>query len=179
MWRRANPQRTDGAVHCPASELPWGEPPCLRHPAGMEASGTNTRMGNKVERRTNNDKHRDKHVDKDAHGRGVVSREDEVGLRFYKRFFQADFCFGRSVSGARLTALGARLHTPCLERLVLIFINAAVLTDWISLSCSRNYSGYCQPQFLFKAVFRFCNIISPHRYMLLWLPNHLHRCVWL
>lgn len=35
----------------------------------------------------------------------------------YAIFFQADFCFGKytgSVSGARLTALGARLHTSCL-----------------------------------------------------------------
>lgn len=83
----------------------------------MEASGTKRRMGNKVERRTNNDNHRDKHVDKETHRGGVVSREDEVGLRFYTQCFQADFCFGKytgTVSGARLTALGARLHTSCL-----------------------------------------------------------------
>lgn len=75
-------------------------------------------MGDNVagERRTDNDKHHAKHVDEDTR-RGVVHREDEVGLRFYMQYFQADFYFGKhatSVSGARLTALGARLHTSCL-----------------------------------------------------------------
>lgn len=67
VWMRANPHRTNCNVHCPASELGWREQPCLPHPGITEASGAKRRMGNKVERRTNNDSHRDKHVEKEPH----------------------------------------------------------------------------------------------------------------
>lgn len=52
------------------------------------------RMGDNVDgrRRTNNDKQPGKHVDKETQRGGVVSWEDEVGLRFYMQYVQADFC---------------------------------------------------------------------------------------
>lgn len=49
----------------------------------METNGEKRkRMGDKVDggRRTNNDKHHGKHVDKETQRGGVVSWEDEVGL---------------------------------------------------------------------------------------------------
>lgn len=74
-------------------------------------------MGDNVAggRRADNDKHHGKHVDEDTQRGDVVRREDEVGLRFYMQYFLPSILsFGKydtSVSGARLTAFGARLHT--------------------------------------------------------------------
>lgn len=91
----------------------------ILHPGITGASGGKRRMGDNVagDRSTDNDKHHGKHVNEDTQRGGVVCREDEVGRRFYMKYFQTGNCFGKyatSVSGARLTALGARLHTSCL-----------------------------------------------------------------
>lgn len=145
MWRRANPHCTNCNVHYPAVELGCSVR-CILHPGITGASGGKRRMGDSVagERRTDNDKHHGQHVDEDTQRGGVVRREDEVGLWFYMQYFQADFCYWKhatSVNGARLTALGARLHTSCLKGIFLILFSA--LLCQFDFWGSRNYSGYC------------------------------------